>query len=430
MAEPFFILPRDAADHIANSPNQTEALTIKHLLSEDLYVVDGFFVASDARLPTHIPARYETLKWEGERHAGTWFKGLSPEVNIAHWQVMRRPGVSMMIDAFLKMVPGAKRPRRGESEFVITYSGDLPEELLAAGARRYACWILDRNGAQPADVAREPETLGIDQLVQKWPIGDLKIDSVMVVGLGSIGGVVADSLAEMGVGRTVLVDPDRFLWHNIVRHVLGPEAVGRFKVDAMRDHLKARWPEHTSVPLQVDVVTMADLIRPRLPEVDMVVCGADGIAPRRVVSHLARRAGLPAVLACVLDDGGVGEVLRLRPGPRYGCLLCHRAEIAAAGGIDPEADQELDYGTGFVHKPMTAIPTDLHTVGKMAAKIAVSTLLESKHGFQLRLPGEQAVIGFRSDLNLAPPYDVARAGEVAWHEIPGPRGACATCSQP
>lgn len=428
MAEPYFILPRDAAQHIANSANQTEPLTMKHLPSEDLHIIDGFFIAPDSRLPADIPAQYEALRWAGNHHAGTWFKGLTPDVNLAHLQLMRRPGLSMRLDAFLSMVPGAKRPRHGESEFVITYCEDLPDEALEAGARPYAGWILDRTGARPADVAREPETLGIAQLERKWPVEHLAADVVMVVGLGSIGGVVAESLAEMGVGRSVLVDPDRFLWHNIVRHVLGAESVGRFKVEAMRDHLTNRWPEHAVVPVKADVVSMADVIRPILPEVDLIVCAADGIAPRRVVSHLARRAGLPAVLACVLDDGGVGEILRLRPGPRYGCLLCHRAQTATTGGIDPEADQELDYGTGFVHKPMTAIPTDLHTVGKMAAKVAVSTLLESKHGFPLPLPGEQAVIGFRSNLNLAPPYDVSRAGEVAWREIPGPRAVCATCS--
>jgi tRNA A37 threonylcarbamoyladenosine dehydratase len=86
----------------------------------------------------------------------------------------------------------------------------------------------------------------------------------MVVELGSIGGAVAEALAEMGVGQRILVDPDRFLWHKVVRHVLGKEAVGRFKVDAMRDHLHERWPELTTIPLAVDVVSRADFVRPLL----------------------------------------------------------------------------------------------------------------------------------------------------------------------
>lgn len=426
--EPYFVLPRDAAQHIVNSTNNTEQLTLNHLSSEGLYVVDGFFTSFDSRMPVTIPREYKTLNWKGEQHIGQWFKGLDSDVNNAHLHLIRRPGTCMKLAAFKTLVPGVKKPGRHGAEFVITYCPDLSEEALKAGAHQFAGWIVDRSGAHPAQVAEEPEVLGTAQLEAKWPVGELAGDVVMVVGLGSIGGAVTDALAEMGVGQSVLVDPDRFLWHNVVRHVLGKEAVGRFKVDAMRDHLHDRWPEHNALPLAVDVVSMADFVRPLLPTVDLVVCAADGIAPRRVVSHLARRAGVPAVLACVLDDGGIGEILRLRNGPRYGCLLCHRAQIAAAGGIDPEADQELDYGTGQIHKSMTAIPTDLHTVGKLVAKVAVSTLLEGKHGIPMRLPGEQAVIGLRSDLGLAAPYNVARVGDVAWNEIPAPREVCATCS--
>jgi hypothetical protein len=426
--EPYFVLPRDAAQHIADSTNTTEQLTLNHLSSEELYIIDGFFTAPGSRMPATIPADYKTLNWRGEKHFGHWFKGLGAEVNETHLHLMRRPGTCMPLATFKKMVPAVSDPSRHESEFLITYCPDLSQEAVKAGARQFAGWIVDRAGARPAQVAEEPEVLGTVQLQAKWPVGALAGDVVMVVGLGSIGGAVTSALAEMGVGRTILVDPDRFLWHNVLRHVLGKEAVGRFKVDAMRDLLRDRWPEHNSLPLAVDVVSMADSIRPLLAGVDLIVCGADGIAPRRVVSHLARRAGVPAVLACVLDDGGIGEILRLRNGSRYGCLLCHRAQIAAAGGIDPEADQELDYGSGHTHKPMTAIPTDLHTVGKLAAKVAVSTLLESKHGIPMRLPGEHAVIGLRSDLGLAEPYNVAGVGEIVWHDIPEPRETCATCS--
>jgi hypothetical protein len=426
--EPFFFLPRDAAQHIAASVNNTEQLTLNHLPSEGLHVVDGFFISSDTRMPAAIPTQYKTLHWKGEQHVGNWFKAIDADVNIAHLQLIRRPGTCMTLSGFRELVRGVRHPARNEAEFVITYCSDLPEEAVKAGARRFAGWIVDRSGARPAQVAEEPEVLGTAQLEAKWPVAELAGDTVMVVGLGSIGGAVANGLAEMGVGQTLLVDPDRFLWHNVVRHVLGKEAVGRLKVNAMRDHLQDRWPEHMAVPLAVDVVFAADFIRPLLPTVDLVICAADGISPRRVVSHLARRGGIPSILACVLDDGGIGEVLRLRSGPRYGCLLCHRSHIAMTGGIDPEADQELDYGTGHIHRPMTAIPTDLHMVGSFAAKVAASTLLEGKHGIPMRLPGEHAVIGLRSGLGLAAPYNVSRVGEILWHDIPGPRDACATCS--
>ncbi|GGT17376.1 hypothetical protein GCM10010176_072520 [Nonomuraea spiralis] len=73
---------------------------------------------------------------------------------------------------------------------------------------------------------------------------------------------------------------------------------------------------------------------------------ADGVAPRRATSHLARRAGTPAILACVLADGGIGEVIRLRPWPDHGCLLCRRQALADEGTLDPGPVLEAGYGMG------------------------------------------------------------------------------------
>jgi molybdopterin-synthase adenylyltransferase len=214
----------------------------------------------------------------------------------------------------------------------------------------------------------------------------------------------------------------------LIRHQLRPDSVGRHKVDALAETIREEWAPVDAVPHRSDVVRDADELRAIAREVDLVLCAADGIAPRRVVSHVARRAGVPAILSCVLDQGTLGEIVRLRPTPRFGCLLCLRASLAALGAMDVEADQELEYGTGEIHKPMTAMPADLEAVGVLAAKAAVATLLESKFGDRNhRLPGEYALLGLRPRGDLKPPFDLRRAGEVRWSEIAPPRDGCPTC---
>ncbi|MEV0352206.1 ThiF family adenylyltransferase [Nonomuraea sp. NPDC050680] len=78
--------------------------------------------------------------------------------------------------------------------------------------------------------------MGITQLQPYWPVTDLASVTAMVVGVGSIGGAAATALAGYGLGRLLLVDPDRLLWHNLVRHVLPRRYIGKFKVDALRDY--------------------------------------------------------------------------------------------------------------------------------------------------------------------------------------------------
>ncbi|MFG1770772.1 ThiF family adenylyltransferase [Nocardia salmonicida] len=326
------------------------------------------------------------------------------------------------------MVPGVKDPGTTLG-LLITYDPDLDPQLRAAGATEFAGWLIERDGVRPVQVAVEPAILGIDQLRDHWPVDLLASTSAMLVGCGSIGGAAAQALAAYGIGDMHLVDPDRFLWHNIVRHVLGPESVSRHKVDALKSRHDQRWPQQNVTAHRLDVVEDAHHIRSLISTVDVVVCTADGIAPRRVVSHLARRADRPAVLACVLDNGSLGEVLRLRPTPRFGCLLCSRQHLANLGAIDTEADQELAYGTGHTHQPMTAIPPDLHLIGTLAAKVAVATILESRHGDHTqRLPGEHAIIGLHPANQLTAPFDLTHTTDIRWATIPPPRAKCPTCN--
>lgn len=429
IASPFLIISRDAAEKIASAPSSAGTLALRHAPSEDLEVVSMVEVSSGTRMGVQIPREYTALNWGDPAHAGQWVRRSGSEINLIHLDMLRRVDVSMPLNTFRTYVPEVQDPG-GNRSFLITHDPGLPPELRSVGAYEFAAWVVDRDGVVPIHVEVEPETIGLQQLSGKWPIQELAQHTVMVVGLGSIGGASAEALGAYGVGRLLFVDPDRFLWHNMVRHVLGAESVGRHKVDAMKDRLDRRWVG-SNVEVEsyrLDVVNDAHYIRGMLTDVDLVVCAADGIAPRRVVSHLARRAGIPAILACVLDQGSVGEILRLRPGPRFGCLLCQRAGLASRGALDAEADQELDYGTGQVHQPMTAVGPDLHAIGHFAAKAAVATILESQHGDHThQLPGEHAVIGLRPAGDLAAPFDLHQPCTIRWDTIPEPRPHCPTC---
>lgn len=397
---------------------------------DDLLVVTRIETGSSFRARPRLSRDYAALRdVAGGEVAGQWLTNVPAGTHVSHWQLIHRPGSAITFEGFADMVPHVRAPRGGVL-LLITHERDMPDEWRDAGVPEYAGWHVTDEDVTPLAVAFEPGEVGIGQLDPQWPVTKLQEMRVGVVGVGSIGGVVADALAGYGVGTLDFIDPDRFLWHNQVRHVLGAESVGLLKVDALANRIGRTWPETRVHPYPVNVVSAAHHMRALFPHCDAVVCAADGIAARRVVSHLARRAQIPAVLACVLDDGAVGEVLRLRPGGRYGCLLCQRAALMAAGGMDLEAHQEVGYGTGDPHRPMTAVGPDLWFIGHLAAKVAVATVLEQKHGdLAHRLPGEHAVIGLRPSADtLHAPFDVTTAMDVRWSDIPAPREGCPTCA--
>ncbi|WP_306232103.1 HesA/MoeB/ThiF family protein [Agrococcus beijingensis] len=433
-SETCIFVPGEAIHKIAGSSLSGGTLVLQFSQADEIFVVAAVEIGHDIRSST-LPSRdYLALNGVNASFDGQWLRAPEPgdatSLHLQHLLLARRPLAAIPIDVFRDLVAGVRDPgnKRG---FLITHDPQLPPELRDLGCPEFAGWTIERTGVRPLPLQIEPECFGIEQLAATWPVERMSTIRVLLVGCGSIGSAAAEALASVGMGTIDLVDPDRFLWHNMIRHSLAKESVGRFKVDAMREHLRERWPHTTVHPHREDVVEDAHTVRQLFKEADVVICAADGIAPRRVVSHLARRAGVPSVLACVLEHGAVGELLRLRPTPRFGCLLCMRAALANEGAMDAEADQELGYGTGSTHQPMSAVPPDLRLIGTLAAKVAVATVLESRHGDHTqRLPGEHAIIGLRPAGDLAPPFDVSFAGEIRWSTIPSPRPTCPTCSPP
>lgn len=421
------LLPRDAADRIDKFDTNAGVLGLQHHLSEDLYVVTAVGTR-EIRTPVDRDG-YDVLQWSGRDASGQWLKLPGSDINLGYYDCLRKgAGVGYDFEGFRALVPGVIDPGTGAS-LVVTYVPDQSRDLLELGVPEFAAWYVSRDGVQPYDISTEQKTIGLQQLTDYWPLEELASARVAVVGVGSIGGATVEALAAYGVGTIHLIDPDRFLWHNMVRHVLGRESVGRYKVDALKKRVNDRWPGANVINHQQDVVDDAHYMRALFTDIDIVICAADGISPRRVVSHLARRAGIPSILACVLDDGAVGEVVRLKPAPKCGCLLCLRAHLQTQGVMDVEAAQELDYGTGQSHRPMTAVGPDLHLVGALAAKTAVATILEAQHGDHTqRLPGNLAVVGLRPAGDLAAPFDLSRSIDIHWTDVPPPRTDCPTCS--
>jgi hypothetical protein len=421
------LVPREGVDRLRGAGSHGSA-TFRVSDAENVGFLCAISVKDGLTLPVEMKPRRHFLNSGEARRGGFWYRATA-ELHV-HGVAARHRQRGLTVAYFAEQVrTGFKNP--GRSDYIaLTYAPDVPATYRGAGISEFAAWRVTADGVDLLDLACEPEVIGNEQLAPQWPVDALAAATVTVVGVGSIGGATVHALAEFGVGRLMLVDPDRLLWHNLVRHVSGPTQVGKMKVFALRDDLEQLRPDTRIVPYTLDVIRDADKVRPLLARSNLVVCTADGVAPRRVVTHLARRAGLDAVLACVLEDGGLGEILRLRPWPDRGCLVCQRQALTDDGAIDPEPALDAGYGTGTRHRPMTAVGSDLHLVGQLAAKAAVATLLERAGHPDQRLPGDHGLLALRPKLGWPPPFDVARAGELRWLDARPPVAGCPTCEEP
>jgi len=106
--------------------------------------------------------------------------------------------------------------------------------------------VLLRYKSASADITRNT----IQRVDPEWihsrggdGVSEYTDKSVCVLGCGSVGAHVAFLLAQAGIGKLILVDPDKLSWDNVARHILGgKEFIGKKKADALATHLNRHLP--------------------------------------------------------------------------------------------------------------------------------------------------------------------------------------------
>jgi molybdopterin/thiamine biosynthesis adenylyltransferase len=160
------------------------------------------------------------------------------------------------------------------------------------------------NGIVPERYARNMRTFSLEDQAA------LLQARVGVVGLGGLGGTVAEVLARMGVGRLSLVDGDRFEESNLNRQLLSSvDGLGQLKSEAARARV-GRINPSVDVNALAEFVT-ADNAGAVLEGCNVVVDCLDNLRTRFVVEDACRSIGCPLVSAAVA--GASGHVTTIFP---------------------------------------------------------------------------------------------------------------------
>jgi molybdopterin/thiamine biosynthesis adenylyltransferase len=159
--------------------------------------------------------------------------------------------------------------------------------------------------AVPLRYARNIGTIGLAGQTQ------LLQSTAAVVGLGGLGGYIAEALARMGVGHLVLIDGDVFAEHNLNRQLVSDETVlQRYKVEIARDRL-ARVNSAVEVTVHATMVSEENLPH-MLVGADVIVDGLDCLTTRLLLQRAAHALRIPFVHGSIA--GFIGQVLTIMPG--------------------------------------------------------------------------------------------------------------------
>ena len=159
-------------------------------------------------------------------------------------------------------------------------------------------------------------------LIGKDGYNKLEKASVILFGVGGVGGFCAEALARSGIGKITLIDNDSVSITNINRQIIATvDSVGRQKVEVLKDRLKAINPS-----LIVDTRCVFYLKENGdsvdFEGADYVIDAVDTVSAKIEIIERAKRFNIP-VISC-MGTGGKLDITKLQVGDisvTQGCPL-------------------------------------------------------------------------------------------------------------
>lgn len=233
--------------------------------------------------------------------------------------------------------------RRGNHDGVIaldvwpTVAGDIAVRRLTSAADTTKARTV-RAGAQRADLGNS---------------------SVAIIGLGALGSFVADMLARAGVCRMTLVDGDLILPGNIVRHLVGPDAIGLPKSEAVKRHIVARNElKHEDIEVLPHSLTSGAKAAQIITDHDLVVNATADFTTTALLHVTAQSLGTRILSVSLHHDGTAYRVDILPPADNASAL----PPLATSPDANVQATELFEAGCG---SPIS--PTPPHAVIEAAA---------------------------------------------------------------
>ncbi|MFP4051262.1 MAG: ThiF family adenylyltransferase [Thermoplasmata archaeon] len=157
--------------------------------------------------------------------------------------------------------------------------------------------------------------------------GQKKIEEarVAVLGLGSLGSAIADSLARTGVGYIRVVDRDYVEISNLNHQILfDEESIDKPKVEAGAERL-----ENINSSVEIDPVAeniSASNIEQLIEEIDIVLDATDNMKTRYIINDACVKNNIRWIFTSVLQTYGMNLNIIPNKGPCLRCLMPEKPE--------------------------------------------------------------------------------------------------------
>ena len=250
-----------------------------------------------------------------------------------------------------------------------------------------------RNGKVPATLmmtryfnsATATERFAVDRADSAWVHGRgrdkrahvLHKRKIAILGVGSIGGFVAEHLACAGVGKIVLVDPELLSAANAGRHILGINNLDVPKASGVAQLLQPRFPHHEITGVRAKAQDFVGEHKTELADFDLVLCLTGDWSAESFINEwsLKSEERCPRILFGWLEPHALaGHAVLISS--KSACLGCHftetgKCDLSVTHWDNSNLVQEPACGGMF--QPYG--PVELANINAMISSVALDGLL-------------------------------------------------------
>lgn len=252
-------------------------------------------------------------------------------------------------------------------------------------------------------VTEEPKKRLPNQLV------GLNEKKIGLVGLGSLGSKIAQSLARTGIRKFYLVDDDIFLPGNLLRHTLDWKSVASHKVDAVENQLM-----NISSTMDVEVskinlsgqeaTTSLNTVLSKLSHCDLIIDATANPRAFNFLSAVGNTYGKPMVWGEVFAGGIGGLIARSRPKVDPDALTMRKGFNGYTMQL-PKFEfkvRELYAAEDQQEEVMVASDADVSIIASHLTRFALDTVLQTEQSIY---PYSMYLIGLSNSWIFEAPFD-------------------------
>jgi len=211
---------------------------------------------------------------------------------------------------------------------------------------------------------------------------DLLVEkTVLIVGLGSGGSVIAKYLGCTGIGRFILVDNDDLEVPNLIRHEGGLKDLDRPKVEICKDIIESHNPFAVVETYKLDATKMSSKVEELATQADLIIGSSGSPRVNHILNGISVRYRIPAIYGGAFEKAVGGFVLAVKP-YETACFNCLFNLTSKSYTVDKEAAKRYGLDEDELHEQQ-GLWIDISFPALILSKMALAMLEEKPLDYNL-----------------------------------------------